>query len=309
VNIRVNDVPISFELENERTAGEVYDGIVAWLTSAGHRLEAVRLNQEPITDLDGPWRTTAVTEVADLDITAISFREKQVNDFETIIHYLELLQRVLRDGTAEQRRAVLEELAPVERGIAANAPDLAGLLSEPLAADLADEGVRRTAMRRAGELAALIERRQRELLDPEHEMGSTLGALDSILPAFEELPGEIQGGDRRRAMEVVAQFSELVSRELRILPILMELRPELRNETVDGATIHESIPPLNELFRELEGAFTNEDYVLIGDLLEYEMLPRFTSLHRALRNHLGESGTAPADGVSGADGDGSRDGD
>jgi hypothetical protein len=297
-------VPISFELENETTAGEVYDAIVAWLTSAGHRLEAVRLNREPISDLDGPWRTTSVTEVNDLDITAISFREKQVNDFETIIHYLELLQRVLREGTEEQRSAVLEELPHVERGIAANAPDLAGLLSDPLTdADLTDEAIRQTAIRRAGELASLVERRERELLDPEHEMGATLSALDSILPAFEELPGEIQGGDRRKALEIVARFSELVSRELRILPILMELRPELRSETVDGSTIHESIPALNDLFRELEGAFTNEDYVLVGDLLEYEMLPRFTALHQALRLHLGDTahGAGGSGGAGGSD--------
>ncbi len=303
MNIRVNNVPISFELENEKTAGEIYDGLASWLTSAGHRLEAVRLNREPITDLDGPWRTTAVTEISDLDITAISFREKQVDDFETIIHYLELLQRVLRDGTEEQRNAVLEELPHVEGGIAANAPDLAGLLSDPFRdADLTDETTRGRMIRRAEELAAIVDGRQRELLDPVHEMGATLGALDAILPTFEELPGEIQGGDRRRAMETVAQFSELVSRELRILPVLMELHPDLRNEGIDGTPLYEAIPAINELFLELEGAFANDDYVLIGDLLEYEMLPRFTALHRALRSYLGESGSVrkASDGVVGS---------
>ena len=287
MNIRINGVEISFELEHETTAGQVFDGISEWLHRSGHRLERVALNNTTLDDVDGDWRNTPVGEVAELDIDAHSVREKQIKDLETILHYAELLQRVMRDGTAEQCAAVLDELPHVANGIRQNAPDLGGLIEEPFTNnDHNDPDVRARGAQRAGEMATLIEGRQRELLDPEHEMWATLNALDAILPTFEDIPGEIQGGDRRRAMEMVARFSELVARELRILPILLETRPELEHETVDGLPINESLPSLNELFVELENAFTNGDYVLIGDLLEYEMLPRFTDLHTAMRKHI-----------------------
>ena len=298
MNIRINGVEISFELEHETTAGQVFDGISEWLHRSGHRLERVALNNTTLDDVDGDWRNTPVGEVAELDIDAHSVREKQIKDLETILHYAELLQRVMRDGTAEQCAAVLDELPHVANGIRQNAPDLGGLIEEPFTnKDHNDPDVRARGAQRAGEMATLIEGRQRELLDPEHEMWATLNALDAILPTFEEIPGEIQGGDRRRAMEMVARFSELVARELRILPILLETRPELEHEEVDGLPINESLPSLNELFVELESAFTNGDYVLIGDLLEYEMLPRFTDLHAAMRKHIRtqEEATGAAD--------------
>ena len=136
-------------------------------------------------------------------------------------------------------------------------------------------------------MATLLEQRQRELLDPEHEMGSTIAALDVLLPTFEEIPGELQDGNLKKALETVSRFSELVARELRILPVLLVMKPDLQNELVDGVSLNEAIESLNGLFREMEGAFTNNDFVLIGDLLEYEMLPRFTELHSTVLRHIG----------------------
>lgn len=287
MNIRINGVPISFELEQEKTAGEVYDGVIAWLQSAGHRLEALRLNDEKIDDFDGAWRGTPVEEIADFDFDARSLREQQIEDLETIIHYTELLERVMREGSAEQRDAVLDELPHVAGGIARTTPDLAGLLDEPLRdGDHHDETVRERAARRAGEIRLILDGRQRELLDPVHEMRSTLDALDAILPTFEEIPGEIQSGDRSGAMDTVARFTELAARELRILPLIVETHPAIENESIDGVTLSESIPGMNELFSELESAFTNSDFVLIGDLLEYELLPRFTALHAVIRRYI-----------------------
>lgn len=287
MNIRINGVPISFELEQEQTAGEVYDGVAQWLHSAGHSLERVVLNEEDVTDREGSWRNTPVDAVSTLDIDARSIREQQIEDLETIIHYVELLRRVLGEGDESQRSAVMDELPHVSAGIRRNAPDLAGLLEEPLNnGELSDEGVRETAITRATEIIQLLEGRQRELLDPDHEMRNTLDVLDSILPTFEEIPGQIQGGQRGQAMEVVARFSELVSRELRIIPLTLEIHPPLKEEVIDGEPIGEALRQLNEFFSEMEGAFVNEDFVLLGDLLEYEMLPRFTALNAALRRHV-----------------------
>ncbi|MFA7565700.1 MAG: hypothetical protein WCY01_01640 [Alkalispirochaeta sp.] len=291
MNIRINGVEIDFQLEDESTAGDVFSGISRWLRESGHRVESVSLNGTAIhdlDDLDGSWRKQSVTDVKDLDILAESVMERRVNDFETIIHYTELLRRVMDEGTSEQREAVLEELPHILEGIRRNAPDLAGLLDEPIqGGSHGDPEIREKIARRAGDMATLLEQRQRELLDPEHEMGSTIAALDVLLPTFEEIPGELQDGNRKKALETVSRFSELVARELRILPVLLVMKPDLQNELVDGVSLNEAIESLNGLFREMEGAFTNNDFVLIGDLLEYEMLPRFTELHSTVLRHIG----------------------
>lgn len=290
MNIRINGVPISFELEEEQTAGDVYDGVAQWLHSAGHSLERVVLNEKEIDESEGAWRSTPVASVETLDIEAKSIRERQIEDFETIIHYIELLRRVLSEGDESQRSAVLEELPHVTTGIERNAPDLAGLLEAPLRdGDLSDQEARQTAINRATEIIQLLEGRQRELLDPDHEMRNTLDLLDSILPTFEDIPGQIQGGQRSHAMEVVARFSELVSRELRIIPLTLEIHPALKKEHVEDQPIEVALQQLNEFFIEMEGAFVNEDFVLLGDLLEYEMLPRFSALNATLRRYVAPS--------------------
>lgn len=287
MNIRINGIPISFELEDEQTAGDVFDGVVDWLHTSGHKLERVVLNGNEIDDHPGEWRETPVSEIDTLDIDAASLRERQVEDFETIIHFTELLRRVLSEGDEAQLQAVLDELPHVSAGIDRNAPDLSGLLEAPLReGDLSQREMRDKAVQRATDFIRILEGRQHELLDPDHEMRSTLELLDGILPTFEEMPGEIQSGDRGRAMQVIARFSDLVARELRILPLLLEIHPQLQMETVDGEPILEALPQLNGFFSEMEEAIVNQDFVLLGDLLEYEMLPRFTALNGAVRKHI-----------------------
>ncbi len=287
MKIQINGVSIDFQLEHEKTAGEVFAGVSAWLHESGHRITSITLNGASVSESDTQWRDTPVEKVETLDVDAVSVRERQVNDFETIISYTDLLRRVMDEGDASQREAVLEELPHVLQGIERNAPDLKGLLEEPLAdASHHDAAVRAAVARRCEELTRIFDLRQRELLYPEQEMAHTLTALESVLPTFEEIPAEIQGGDRKGALDTITRFSELVAKELRILPVLMTVKPELQTETVDDSPIHESIHELNKLFLELEEAFTHNDLVLIGDILEYEMLPRFRAFNDVVQRHL-----------------------
>ncbi len=288
MNIRINGVQIDFQLENEVTAGDVFAGVADWLRETGHRVDSVTLNGKPVTEPEGTWRSTPVEEVTDLDFAAENHRERQINDIDTIINYAELLRRVMQEGSPDQREAVLEELPHVVEGIRQHVPDLDGLLDEPFRGNSHDDkSVREKASRRADEIAGILEGRQRELLDPAHEMASTITALDGVLASFEEIAGDLQDGDRKTALDRITRFSELVARELRILPILMTIKPGLQDEVVQDEPLTDAIRSLNELFREMESAFTNGDFVLIGDLLEYEMMPRFSELHHAVRQHLG----------------------
>jgi hypothetical protein len=286
MNIRINGVEIDFRLEEERTAGDVCTGVAQWLRETGHRVESVSLNGSPVSDDEADWESRPVEEVTDMDFVAESLRERQVNEIDTIINYAGLLRRVMLEGSPEQRNAVLEELPHVVEGIRRNAPDLVGLLEEPLQEQSHDdEGVRERAARRADEIAGILESRQREILDPAHEMGATITALDGVLSTFEEIAGQLQDGDRKSALDRITRFSELVSRELRILPMLMSIKPGLRDEVIQEEQLDAAVQSLNDLFREMEGAFTNGDFVLIGDLLEYEMLPRFSELHQVVRRY------------------------
>ena len=287
MKILINDVPISFELENETRAGEIYDGVVQWLHGSGHHVEYTMVNGERVSDADTGWRDLEIATVDTIAVQAQSNHQSEVEQLETIITYVDLFRRVMTEGSDEQIGAVMEELPFVTGGIKRITPDLAGLLDEPTRdGKLSEPTTRERAARRAAELAPLFEQRQRELLDPEHEMRATISAMQAVLPAFEEVPTQLQTGGQRQAMELVARFSELASRMLRIIPLLIEIRPSLHEAEVGETSLSNLIPTLNGLFLELESAMHERDLVLVGDLLEYELLPHFSNLNAMLTRQL-----------------------
>lgn len=286
MEILINDVPISFELEHEQTAGDVLAGLTAWLSTSGHRIEEVRLNGSPV-EANQPWEAESVDTVERLEIRATSIHQTAIDQLETIANYSDLLRRVATEGSDEQLDAVLEELPPVATALARLVPDLEGTLDEPAdAARAGTEEDRRRLAQRADEVSRLLQQRQREFLDPEHELRHTVSALQTILPSFEEIPGQLQSGREREAMELVARFAELTGRLLRILPLATATRPAIRTIETDGGTIDEVLAHLTGLFRELEEAMQNQDLVLVGDVMEYELLPGLTSLLDAVMTVL-----------------------
>ena len=291
MNILINDVPISFELESEQNIGEVVTGLTRWLTESGHHLDEVALDGRVVApeeaDGDHTWRKAGIDTVETLSIRASSVHQLTVDQLETIINYTDLLRRVAAEGSAEQLQSVLEELPYVTEAIDRITPDLAGLLDEPLAdsPDRSDH-VRAALSRRAGEMSRLIGQRQRELLEPEHELRHTVTALKTMLPAIEAISTQLQTGKEREALEMVARFAELAGRLLRILPIAAGTNPSITTDTVGDRSMTEVLSTLPDLFRELEEAMSGGDLVLVGDLMEYELLPQFADLSATLTRTL-----------------------
>ena len=283
MEVHINKVPISVTLEREETIGEVYDGVVDWLVSGGHRVVGIALDGAEVplpaaTPHPAAWRDRAITEVATLAVTVESVYQRVVDDLETVINYCDLLRRAAVEGTPAQRDAVLHELPHIQRAIERLAPDLARALTAPSNEELAA---------RAGEVAVILRGRQREFLDPPGELLATTTAIGALLPSLEEVSTRLQTGDGRGAMEMVARFSELATRFIRLLGVARAVHQEVGTLVESETSLHEMLTGLPDLLRELETAIGEADAVLIGDLVEYELAPRFQEavslLHQTLR--------------------------
>lgn len=291
MEIRINDVPIDYRLEDESTVGEVYDGIESWLRGNGHRILDLLLDGSSVAQDRRSGNSQSIDEVSTLDFRVESIRQKDIDDIETIRTYLSLFQRVLRSGTEEQLIAVLEELPYVLGGIRHLTPDLADLLEEALPGPMEDASshaaaltgdVRSRAERRAADLDRLMERRQREMIDPDHEMRSVLAVLSDLIDRLESIPVMLQSGAEKDALATIGTFSETVSSFIRILPHVARRHPEL--------TIPEElITEINGFLTEIEQALSASDLVLLGDLVEYEVVPRFRELVSSVEATVGES--------------------
>lgn len=273
MEILINGVPISFQLEREENAGDIVAGLESWLAAGGHAVQEVRIDGEIVASADDAtsssptpeaWRDQEVARITSVEIVATSRYQEIIDQQETVINYCDLLRRVAGEGSDEQLVAIREELPHIEEGLSRIVPDLAGVIS-------AVGSDRDKLARRAGEISTILQQRQREYLDPVRELRQTIAALQQILPAFEQIPVQLQSGQEREALEMVAGFAELTGRLLRIVPIAATIRPEVPSpESAESS--------LNGLLRELEGALESRDMVLVGDLMEYELLPLLTSL-------------------------------
>ncbi|SIQ89013.1 hypothetical protein SAMN05920897_11755 [Alkalispirochaeta americana] len=289
MKIFINEMPLEFHLEEEETLGSVVDQLTQWLAANNHTMESLLVDGASWDDSNAAWREKPATSVEKVEITASNRYEEQIGKLETLTSYTTLLRRVLVEGSDDQLQAVLEELPFVVEGIARITPDLAGLLEEPLGGiprELPDKETRQRAASRADEMASLFENRQRELIDPEHEMGRTLVVLDALLPLFEDIPGQLQTGEEKQALETIVRFTEIASRLLRLIPRIVESHPSLQEEQIEGEPLEEFLGTIQNFLVELEKAFQNADYILVGDLLEYEMLPRFSAISSAVAHHI-----------------------
>lgn len=109
-------------------------------------------------------------------------------------------------------------------------------------------------------------------------MALTLAVMKEMIPRFREVPQQVQSGEERAAMNTVVQFTEGATRLLRILPHIMGTHGHLESLPVDGKALPDALDEIHHLLQELEQAFQNSDFVLVGDLMEYEMAPRFTAV-------------------------------
>lgn len=271
MTITINDVEIDYTLEKEQSLDDVLNELDSWLRTSGHVIETVRIDGAVMPSDDLQWRERNIDAVQMVALEVRSLREKDLNDLETLRNYFELLNRVLSDGSEDQILSVLEESAYIVAGLGRYLPEVSEAFgANPRSASLNESIVK------------LLESRQKELLDPEKETRATVTVLRRNLSRIEEVPTTLQSGNPAEAMNAVTGFTELVSKLLRILPLLMEINPAVADLEVEGMDMPSFVQDLNGILTELVESLHGEDYVLLGDLLEYEISPRVLALVDAL---------------------------
>lgn len=104
---------------------------------------------------------------------------------------------------------------------------------------------------------------------------AALQALSGELSQMEAKIGDVsvllQSGKDREAMETVTRFTDLIESVLSILPAT--------SGSKDASALFAEINPR---LRDVVDAFTAGDFILVGDILEYEIAPRLSGLSALL---------------------------
>lgn len=289
--ILVNDEPIDFTLEGESTFSEVMDGISKWLREEGFVASAIRLNGRAVSAGSG---SAPLGDIDRIEVEAVRARDVPREVLSTMNKYLSLLVQALSQRDDSAAREVLAEYRFVRDSLEGFLVEilgevgrehfgkldaaLASLADAPQPASDVDDAVLglldRTIM--------MCQSRLRELEDPQRELSAVMGLVAGMLDEVRDVPVQLQTGKDSTAMQTVVRFTELIMKMLRLL----SAAPRVQDIRIDDVSMDDHIQGLNSVLGELQEAFTAEDSILVGDLLEYEIVDRIESLITAVHEQL-----------------------
>lgn len=112
-----------------------------------------------------------------------------------------------------------------------------------------------------------------------YKVGSLTKFLPLILDILNSIVNKLQSGNDRDAFIYSEKFSRIVSYAFSILSNVASIYSiDYSLISLDNVTLFDAISDFNEMMNNLLEAFSNEDYISIADLLEYEIKERIENI-------------------------------
>lgn len=293
MKIYINNIELDFKLENEKDLSQVLRSLQEWLEGEGHHIESVLVNGAAL-DWDDPdrWKDTPVAEVEKIELTSLNSLELKVQYLHALHQFFMLLKRSLEEKNRPLMNEVMRDYQSMRTYLNAVFPGRkegeGQTLAEKIDNFLSETGLLTSGElpQDPGELLALISsligvfsELIRELTSPLSEILAAARSLKEIVPQLGEVSILLQTGKDKDAMDTVIRFTECSQKLIRIYPYLKTKGLlDTQNAKVDNLGFDEYYIDLNRILLELTQAFSANDSVLIGDLLEYEVAPRLENL-------------------------------
>jgi hypothetical protein len=300
--ITVNGSPLALEAKDSSSLGELLAEADELLDKAGSVIVSLTVDGEEV-DADGYARCAERTasSVRSVEIRAEDGAAIKTRALETLLELISIAKRSAEDTAAED--AAAEDAADDWPGLRKGAEDLrdafAGLFSADelsfvqlfaelldRAGDEPDRASRIEISAQADRLASVFGERLSELRSPVGEMRRAAALFEDRSASLADIPVLLQTGKEDQAMKTVLFFIEIFNKVIRVIPELRRGGVDTSSIEVGGAPMPEFYGSFNEVLRQLTDAFEHKDAVLIGDLAEYEILPRMKSFFAAMLEAL-----------------------
>jgi hypothetical protein len=302
MEITVNGEALTLDIACDGSVGEVLARADEMLEQAGAVIVGLTVDGKELEAEAYPGiRDLAASQVGVVAIAAEPIAAIKTKALTTLLELLELAKelsalesspdwKALADGAAEIAQAFsglfsADELSFVDEfsslaSAAAAGPEVGSSEKRPsreLRAQMSEE---------ADRLTILFKERLSEIQNPAEEMRKAAALYVAEAEELGELSVLLQTGKDERAMKAVLVFIETFNKAIRIIPELKRTGIEVGSLVVDGQALPDFYSSLNEVLRKLSTAFEDKDSVLIGDLAEYEVVPRMKSFFAAMEEAL-----------------------
>ena len=306
MEIFINSEKIDFQLEEEILLLEVVEGLLTWANNEGVYLQQIKYDDEIYKHDYSECRNKKLDDIISLNITAKNIAEIHQENLQLLHQYTNLFLKSIEGVNVKLIEDLVAESEPVMRLLAefleeasfkpadTDSDTISGrLLANIRALNPSDMNEKpellNTLIQQLTGLKIILTERISELADPIGELRKTVSALKSSLEEINDISVLLQSGKDREALNRIIKFSELSQKTLRLYPILKTSGIyDINSVVIDDRNISDYYIDLNGILSELVEAFSANDSVLIGDLLEYEVAPRLNSLIDVLENIVKE---------------------
>jgi hypothetical protein len=289
--ITMNGERIDFSLESESTVGELLSSLDSWLKDRGLLITALSLDGRDSVGGLSSLRDAPLGGIQRVDLGVGTRASYRVSALARCAEFARRLQgaaaasakipateKNLAEAGAtgkkilDECRAYLnpEEISPFETALKALAAENRERLAE-------------THIK----FVALFDSRLEEAERPAASILAAAESFNAARPRICDIAVCLQTGRDREAMSAVSELAEISSTAFRLVPYVAELGHEASPSDFGGASPRDFYAGMNRVLDELLSAFSSRDTVLIGDLCEYEILPRldllFGTLDRAAK--------------------------
>jgi hypothetical protein len=139
---------------------------------------------------------------------------------------------------------------------------------------------------KTGPILTLFSERKAELSDPVSAMRAMSRQFENHKASLADVPIKLQIGRDGEAIQSILAFVELFNKTNRILPELGFHGIEGDSIRPDGKKLKDFYEAINTVLKQMMDAFERKDSVLLGDLVEYEIVPRMSGFFSALDNAM-----------------------
>lgn len=296
MRITVNGRPLAMEAKEDSSLGEVLAGADDLIEKTGSVIVSLKVDGEEI-DAESYATVSArpCSSVGEIEIGAEDSAAVRIRALETLLELLSIAGGSASDEAPELQR----DWPSIRNGAADICEAFAGLFSSDelsfvklfselldKAGDNPDRAVRVEISAQAGRLSSLFAERLAELRSPAAEMRAAAALFGETSSQLGDLPVLLQTGREGEAMKAVLYFIEIFNKVIRILPELRRTGIDTSSIRIEGKPLPEFYDAFNEVLRELIDGLEHRDAVLIGDLAEYEVLPRMKSFFASMEGAL-----------------------
>jgi hypothetical protein len=278
VVIKVNAEPIDFTLEKEAVLSDVVKGVQQWVGGSGFVVTEILMGGRDLLSLPRrEWESTPIASASELDFRVSRSTDVRIEHWTAVRAWMGMLEREAAEPGAsleELAGSVPSTLASIRKNpfLPPGSQDLERLESLMSGQDASrirqwPEDKKREAAALISRLGGALDARITEAAHPQEAVKAHLPKLRELHARMPDVPLLLQTGKDRQAMEIVAGFSELLQKLLDIVPFLPK----------DGER-EKIFEELNPILKQVVTAFDAKDFVLIGDLFEYEIAPRLGRL-------------------------------